>query len=122
MDFQDDTLAMAGKIKNVQSYPTPITQFASHDLSNYRVFWVDEKCKEEHLHKLQLDLIKDGFDISQWKTLAEAEGAVKAGTKEVIFICSGELAQDVIKYIDENRGKLNWCIIYCLEKNDYKSL
>ena len=73
MDFEDDTLKGMGQLKKPQTeYATPITQFASHDLSNYRIFWVDERCKEEHLHKLQLDLIKDGFSISQYKTLEEA--------------------------------------------------
>ena len=44
------------------------------------------------------------------------------GTKEVIFICSGDFSEKIIQYIEENRGKLNWCIVYCLEKNDYKEL
>ena len=55
MDFCDDTLskkqpsskASAPKSLNNQ-YAQPISQFASHDLvSNYSIFWIDPKIKNE---------------------------------------------------------------------------
>ena len=63
-----------------------------------------------------MNLIKDGFSISAFLSLAEAKTAIKENQKKIITIVSVEHMKEVIEHIEDNKGKLTMVIIYCNER------
>ena len=52
-----------------EQYPKPRMQFASHDLANYKIFWLNKEINMESVNKLIVDVIMDGFDISAFDNM-----------------------------------------------------